>query len=58
MWLLGKMALKLLVTEELRDPTEYVPPSHHLRMETDPVSETLFFSVSVILNNGLGPKTQ
>jgi hypothetical protein len=25
------------------DPTEYVPPSYYLRMETDPLSKTLFF---------------
>jgi hypothetical protein len=33
----------------LRDPTEQVSPSPHLRMETDPVSEPLCFLIFRIL---------
>jgi hypothetical protein len=36
-------------------PTEFPP---HLRTETDPISETLCFLVSRILDDGQSPKTQ
>jgi hypothetical protein len=35
-----------------------VSPSPHLKMETDPVSETLCFLVFRILDNGKSPLTQ
>jgi hypothetical protein len=43
---------------EGRDPTEYVSPSPQLKMETDPVSETLCFLELRILDNGQSPETQ
>jgi hypothetical protein len=45
------------LTFTLRDPTEYVSPTH-LMTETDPVSETLCSLVFWILDDGQNPKTQ
>jgi hypothetical protein len=42
----------------LRDPTEQMPPSPHVKMETDPVSETLCFLVFRIPDDGPSPEAQ
>jgi hypothetical protein len=49
--------LKLENTMFLRDPNEQVSSPPHLRMEKNPVSETLCFLVSRILDDGQSPKT-
>jgi hypothetical protein len=42
----------------LRNPTDLVSPSPHLKMETDPVSDTSIFLVFKIPGDGQSPETQ
>jgi hypothetical protein len=42
----------------LRDQTEQLSPSSHLRTDTDPVSEALCFLVFRIPDDGQSPETQ
>jgi hypothetical protein len=58
-WVFGLFpASSILETRKHVSETGSVSVLPHLRMETDPVSETSCFLVSRILDDGKSPKTQ